>query len=256
MREVIRKIARESPQWSCGQIARVVAVQLGLRVDEKTVRRHLPFSDPRRRRKRHGDQSWSTFVRNHAKIAACDFVSVMTMRFRILYIFVVMEVGSRRILHVGVTEHPTAEWTSQQVREAIPSDSPIRHLIHDGSGQFNDQFRSAAHGLGITPLRTPPYAPKANAFCERLIGTMRRQCLDWIIPLGEWHLRNVVREWAGHYNRARPHMSLGPGVPEPGEVYPAPILSERHVVPEDIDVASTSILGGLHHEYRFAKRAA
>ena len=90
-------------------------------------------------------------MRNYAKeITACDFVSVMTLRFHIVYIFVVMEIGSRRILHVGVTEHPTAEWTSQQLREAIPSDSPIRYLILDGSGQFNDQFRSAAHGLGIT----------------------------------------------------------------------------------------------------------
>ena len=85
---------------------------------------------------------------------------------------------------------------------------------------------------------------------------MRRQCLDWIIPLTECHLRGVVREWAAHYNRARPHMSLGPGVPEPGEVYPAAILAERHVVPADADVVSGSILGGLHHEYRFTKRAA
>ena len=139
---------------------------------------------------------WSTFVRNHAKeIAACDFVSVMTLRFRILYIFVVLEIGSRRILHVGVTEHPTAEWTLQQLREAISIDSPIRHLIHDGSGQFNDHFCRAARGLGIVPLRTPPYAPKANSFCERLIGTLRRQRLDWIIPLSERHLR----EWAAHY---------------------------------------------------------
>jgi transposase InsO family protein len=232
-------------------------VQLGLRVDEKTVRRHLPLSDPRRRRRRKGDQTWSTFVRNHAKeIAACDFVSVMTLRFRVLYIFVVMEIGSRRILHVGVTEHPTAEWTSQRLREAIPSDSPIRHLIHDGSGQFNSHFRRTAQRLGITPLRTPPYAPKANAFCERLIGTMRRQCLDWIIPLNERHLRNAVREWADHYNRARPHMSLGPGVPEPGEVYPAELRDERQEVPTDADLDSEAILGGLHHEYRFTKRAA
>lgn len=256
LRSVIRQIAKENPQWSCGEIARVAAVQLGIRVDRKTVRKYLPPSDPRRRRGRRGDQTWRTFMKNHAKeIAACDFVSVMTARFRIIYVFVVMEIGSRRILHVNATEHPAAEWTSQQLREALPGGSTIKYLVHDGGGQFNDAFRSTARSLGVEPLRTPPHAPQANAFCERLIGTMRRSCLDWIIPLSEAHIRRVAREWAAHYNRGRPHMALGPGVPQPGEHYPAPPLPHRHALPAGARVIATPVLNGLHHEYRFEEAA-
>jgi putative transposase len=257
MRELIRRIARENPQWSCGEIARVVEVQLGARVDAKTVRRYLPLSDPRRRRGRRRDQTWSAFVRNHAKqIAACDFVSVMTVRFRILYVFVVMEIGSRKILHVNVTEHPTAAWCAQQLRDAFHCGGEPKYLIHDGAGMFNDEFRGAAQTLGVEALRTPPHAPKANAFCERLIGTLRRSCFDWIIPLSEEHIRSVVREWSAHYNRGRPHMALGPGVPEPGEQYPAPLLPHRHAIPADARLISTPVLGGLHHGYRLERDAA
>jgi transposase InsO family protein len=256
LRAVIRRIAKENPQWSCGQIARVVEVQLGAPIDENSVRKYLPLSDPRRRGGKRGDQTWKTSLENHAKaVAACDFVSVMTLRFQILYVFLVMEIGSRRILHVNVTQHPTREWTSQQMREAIEPDSSIQYLIHDGAGMFNDAFRSFVRRLGVKPLRTPPYAPKANAFCERLVGTLRRDCLDWIIPLSENQLRALVREWAEHYNRGHPHMSLGPGVPEPGERYPAPLLSPRHAIPSDARIVSKAVLGGLHHEYHFEKLA-
>ncbi len=120
---------------------------------------------------------------------------------------------------------------------------------------FNNEFRIAASRLNVTPLRTPPYAPKANAFCERLIGTLRRECLDWILPLSEDHIRSVVREWAAHYNRGRPHMSLGPGVPEPNEIYPAAPLPHRHEIPPDARLISTPVLGGLHHEYRLERAA-
>lgn len=180
LRGVIRQIARENPQWSVRTIARVAEVQLGVRVADRTVRKYLPPADPRRRHGKRGDQSWSTFMKNHAKeIAACDFVSVMTVRFRILYVFVVMEIGSHRILHVNVTDHPTAEWTSQQRREAFGPDTSMKYLIHDGGGQFNDAFRAAAKSVGVEALRMPAHTPKANAYCERLIGTMRRSCLDW-----------------------------------------------------------------------------
>lgn len=109
--------------------------------------------------------------------------------------------------------------------------------------------------FGIEPLRTPVRSPKANAFCERLIGTMRRECLDWIIPLGEEHLRAFVREWSQHYNRARPHMSLGLGVPEPNEQVPAARLPHRHRLPADARVVSRPTLGGLSHEYHLERAA-
>jgi putative transposase len=101
-------------------------------------------------------------------------------------------------------------------------------------------------------LKSPPRSPKANAFCERLIGTLRRECLDWIIPLSESHLRAVVSEWAAHYNRGRPHTALGPGVPEPPPDLPAPLSATRHELAPGARVVSTKVLGGLHHDYRVA----
>ena len=184
-----------------------------------------------------------------------DFAVERTLLGGILYIHLVMEIGSRRILHVNVTAHPTAEWTAQQLRDAIPSDHPYKHLIHDNDAIFSRMVDATIRSFGIEPVRTPIRAPRANAYCERLIGTLRRECLDRIIPLGEGHLRAVVREWAVHYNRARPHMALGSSVPEPNELYPAPRLEHRHRLPEGSRVASTPVLGGLHHEYRLERAA-
>jgi transposase InsO family protein len=110
--------------------------------------------------------------------------------------------------------------------------------------------------LGVRPLRTPSYAPKANASCERLIGTLRRECLDWILPLSENDVRRVLREWARHYNRGRPHVALGPVLPEPGEGLPAPHLPHRQALPPAARVVSTPVLGDLHHEYRLERPAA
>ena len=162
----------------------------------------------------------------------------------------VMEIGSRRILHTNVTAHPTAEWTIQQFRQCIPCEHAFTHLIHDRDAIFSAAVDATLRSFGITPLRTPVRSPKANAFCERLIGTMRRECLDWIIPLGEGHLRRFVAEWAMHYNRARPHMSLANGVPEPNEHVPAAPLPRRHHLPADALVVAMPILNGLSHEYR------
>jgi transposase InsO family protein len=126
-----------------------------------------------------------------------DFVVAVTLRFRILYVFVVMEVRSRKLLHVNATPCPTSSWTLQQLREAIPSDHGYRGLIHDRSGVFSEDLDRSIEALGIEVLKTPVRAPKANAYCERLIGSLRRECLDWFIPLNERHLRMLAREWAG-----------------------------------------------------------
>src|SRR5258708_25208072 len=175
-----------------------------------------------------------------------DFAVERTMLGGIVYVLVVMEVGSRRILHVNVTDHPTAGWTSQQLRDAIVGDHRYTHLIHDNDAIFSRMVDATIRSFGIEPVRTPIRAPRANAYCERLIGTLRRECLDRIIPLGEGHLRAVVREWAEHYNRARPHMALGSSVPEPNELYPAPMLEHRHRLTEGAHVVSTPFLAGAH----------
>ncbi len=211
---------------------------------------------PRPRGSRASNQRWATFVRNHAKcIVACDFLVSVTASMRVLYVFVAMEIGSRRILHTNVTAHPTAEWTLQQFRECLAYDHPYRYLIHDRDSIFSASLDSELKGFGLRVLKTPVRAPKANAFCERLIGTIRRECLDFLIPINERHLRRIVGEFVTHYNRGRPHSALGPGIPEPPQTE-APAGPHRHKLPAGYRVESTPVLGGLHHEYRLEKEAA
>jgi transposase InsO family protein len=144
----------------------------------------------------------------------------------------------------------------QQLREAIPSDHECRWLIHDRSGIFSNELDRDMNTFGIAVLKTPVRAPKANAYCERLIGSLRRECLDWFIPLHERHVLMLVREWAVHYNEGRPHMSLGPGIPDPPPGLPVLDLSHRYNVADGFSIKKKSILGGLHHEYRLGRTAA
>ena len=210
--ELVRQMALENPTWGEERIADELSLKLGIRVSPRTVGKYLEGGQPRGS----SGQRWSTFVRNHANaVVACDFFVSVTVNFRILYVLVAMEVGSRRILHCNVTQHPTAEWTIQQFREFLAFDHPYHYVIHDRDAIFSSALDAALKGFGVRVLKTPVRAPKANAFCERLIGTIRRECLDFLIPLGEGHLRRILREWVGHYNRGRPHSSLGPGIPEP-----------------------------------------
>jgi len=198
-----------------------------------------------------GDQRWSTFLRNHADaIVACDFFVAVTATYRLLYVFVVIEHGSRRLISVAVTAHPSAAWTLQQLWEVVGFDHAHRHLIHDRDSIFARSLDESIRNLGLTVLKSPPHSPKANAICERVIGTMRRECLDWLIPLSESHLRSILRVWAGHYNHARPHMALGPGVPDPpSEVVPSVTPRTRYRIGERPRVRARPVLGGLHHEY-------
>ena len=142
-----------------------------------------------------------------------------------------------------------------QFREFLAFDHPYRYIIHDRDAIFSSDLDTALKGFGVRVLKTPVRAPKANAFCERLIGTIRRECLDFLIPLGERHIKRILREWVGHYNRGRPHSSLGPGIPEP----PQAMVSagpHRHKLPAGCRITSTPVLGGLHHEYGLKKEAA
>ena len=195
-------------------------------------------------------QTWSTFGRNHASaVLACDFFVAVTATFRVFYVFVVLEVGTRRILHWNVTEHPTAEWTAQQFRMVVPGDQSHRWVIHDRASIYAEGVNATVTAMGLTILKIPVRAPQANAHCERLIGTIRRECLDWLVLFNEEHLRRVLHEWIAHYNRGRPHASLGPGIPEPPPE-PIPKPSHRHRLSVGHRVAPRPILGGLHHEYR------
>jgi len=204
----------ENPTWGEARISSELALKLGISVSPRTVRAYWPEDlSPNRGP---SSQRWMTFVRNHAQaIVACDFVVAVTLRFRILYVFVVMEVGSRKLLHVNATPHPTSSWTLQQLREAIPSHHRYRWLIHDRSGIFSEDLNHSVETLGIEVLKTPVRAPKANAYCERLIGSLRRECLDWFIPMNERHLRKLAREWAVHYNQGATTQKSGTRHPRP-----------------------------------------
>lgn len=186
---------------------------------------------------------------------ACDFFVTVTARFRVLYVFVIMEVGCRRISHLNVTAHPTADWTLQQFREVISGEQPYRFLIHDRDSIYSRDLDSALQEMDLRILKTPYRAPQANAYCERLVGTIRRECLDFLIPLNEKHLRRTLKLWVEHYNRGRPHSSLGPGIPDP-EVGGRRVQPCGHHLPVDHQVVAKAILGGLHYEYRLERYAA
>jgi putative transposase len=254
---LIRQLARDNPTWGQERLANELLLKLGLQVSPRTGRKYMPTQVDGEPGQHTSAQRWRTFVRHHAQaIVACDFCVVVTATFRLLYMLMIMEHATRRILHVNVTTHPTAQWTLQQLREAIPSDHGYRFLIHNRDSIFSQQLDQHMRNLGLRVLKTPPQSPQANALCERLVGTLRRECLDFVIPLTENHLRHMLKVWVKHYNEGRPHMSLGPGIPQLPPNLPVALQTHRHRLPAHLRVTTRPILGGLHHEYRVEKKAA
>jgi putative transposase len=257
LRALIRRMARDNPTWGEERIANELLLKLGLRVSPRTIRKYLPKRPDYGWHRCVPSQCWLTFVRNHAQaIVACDFCVVVTATFHLLYVFVVMEHATRRILHANVTAAPTARWTLQQLREVIPADHAYRFLIHDRDAIFSQELDQRIRYLGLKVLKTPVRSPQANALCERLLGMLRRECLDLLIPLTENHLRRLLQAWVRHYNTGRPHMALGPGIPQPLPPAPVPLQEHRHRIPPHLRVVARPILGGLHHEYCLEKKAA
>ena len=253
LRQLIRQMAVENVTWGEERIANELTLKLGIRVSPRTVGKYLGLGGPVRTPD--PKQRWLTFVRNHARvIVGCDFFVVVTATFRTLYVFVIMDLGTRRILHHNVTAHPTAEWTMQQFREALTGEHAYRFVIHDRDSIFSKKLDGEVTAMGVRVLKTPVRAPKANSICERFGGTMRRECLDFLIPFNERHLRLVLKVWIAHFNQSRPHMSLGPGIPD--ALHPPPETPHRHLIPTSHAVRRAAVLGGLHHEYWLEQRAA
>jgi putative transposase len=252
---LIRQIANENPVWGEERIANELLLKLGIRVSSRTVRKYLPRRPTGRPR---GNLRWSTFLRLHAQgIIACDFFVAVTATFRLLYVFVVIEHRSRRLIHCNVTAHPSAAWTLQQLREALGYEDQYEFLIHDRDSIFAHYLDESIGRLGVRVLKSPAHSPKANSICERVIGTIRRECPDWLIPLSEAHLRFTLKSWIAHYNGARPYMALGPGIPHPpvsSLVHPRP--HSRYRREESYAVRANPILGGLHHEYSLVAACA
>jgi len=254
LRQLIREMAARNVTWGEERIANELKLKLGIRVSPRTVGKYLHTGRPVR--PPDPKQRWLTFVRNHAQvIVACDFFVVVTAMFRTLYVFVMLELGSRRVLHFNVTAHPTAEWTAQQFREALPGGHAYRFVIHDRDSIFTRKLDKELSTMGVQVLRTPVRAPKANSVCERFGGTLRRECLNFLIPFNERHLRVVLNRWIAHFNHARPHMSLGPACPA-SLCPPVPETEHRYCIPAGQAVRCAAILGGLHHEYWLDKVAA
>jgi transposase InsO family protein len=202
-------MALDNVGWGEERLANELLLKLGIRVSPRTVPKYRP---ERPRGGPRGDQHWSTFIRNHAyAIVACDFAVVITATFRLYYVLMVIEHGSRRLLYCNVTEYPTAEWTLQQLREAIPCEHQYRFLIHDNDNIFSTELDKSIPRLGINVIETPYRSPQANSICDRAIGSLRREFLDYVIPLNEAHLRKLIASWKRYYNKTRPHSSLGPG---------------------------------------------
>ncbi|MGB5277928.1 MAG: helix-turn-helix domain-containing protein [Gammaproteobacteria bacterium] len=191
LRTLIRAMARDNPGWGEERIANELSLKLGIQISPRTVRKYMPKRPQGQPR---GDQRWSSFVANHAKaIVACDFLTVVTATFKSLHLFAIIEHGTRKLLHIHVTDHPTAAWTQQRLREVLPSGHGYRFLIHDRDCIFSSQLDQSIAHMGLRVLRTPYRSPKANSHCERVIGTLRRECLAFLIPLTENHFCIILK---------------------------------------------------------------
>jgi transposase InsO family protein len=227
-----------NPLWGAPRIHGEL-LKLGIDIGETSVSKYLV------RRYKPPSQTWRTFLDNHVKtIVSVDFFTVPTIRFQVLYVFLVLAHDRRRILHFGVTAHPTAEWTAQQLREAFPWETAPRYLLRDRDRIFGADFVKQVKAMGIKQVLSAPRSPWQRAYVERVIGTIRRECLDHVIVFSEAGLSRQLRRFADYYHRSRTHLGLQKDTPESRPVQ-APEAGRIVAIPE---------VGGLHHRYE--RRAA
>lgn len=236
VRDLIRRMAAEN-QWRAPRIHGEL-LRLGFNVSERTVSRYLRRLPPRPESR----QNWRTFMKNHREvIAAMDFFTVPTASFRLLYVLFVIRHGRRDIAHWNITEHPSARWVSQQLREAFPYDSASRYLVFDRDTIFSAEVARAVRSMNIEPTRTSYRSPWQNGVAERFVGTLRRELLDHIIVLDDRHLGRLLGEYIGYYLKDRTHLGLDKDAPWVRPVEPRPARPAAvHARPR---------VGGLHHRY-------
>jgi len=238
VRTLIRRMTRENPLWGAPRVHGEL-LKLGIEISQAAVSKYMI------RHPKPPSQSWRTFLRNHVGcLASVDFFVVPTATFQLLFVFIVLRHERRRIVHLGVTAHPTSPWASQQIREAFPWETAPRYLIRDRDGSYGAVFRSRLQAMGINEVLTAPRSPWQNAYAERVIGTIRRECLDHVIILSERHLRRILSSYFDYYHRSRTHLSLEKDCPEPRPVHP----------PDAGKIIAFPQVGGLHHRYE--RRAA
>jgi putative transposase len=238
IRALIRTMSRENPLWGAPRIHGEL-LKLGIDIGETSVSKYIV------RHRRPPSQTWRTFLENHAKsMVSVDFFTVPTIRFQILYVFLVLAHERRRILHFAVTAHPTAEWTVQQLREAFPWETAPRYLLRDRDQIFGKDFVDQVKAMGIKQVLSTPRSPWQRAYVERLIGTIRRDCLDHVIVFHDQSLRRHLRAFVDYYHRSRTHLGLQKDTPEARPIQEAD-AGRIIAIPE---------VGGLHHRYE--RRAA
>jgi transposase InsO family protein len=222
-----------NPTWGSPKIV-VELKKLGIEVAKSTVERYQP-KGPRR-----SSPGWRAFLRLHAReFASMDFFVVPTVELKVLFVLVILGHDRRRVLHFDVTEHPTAEWTAQQLVEAFPFASVPRYLLRDGDAIYGEKVRRKLRALGIEEVVTAPASPWQNAYAERLIGTIRRELLDHVVVLNERHLRRLLKTYVAYYNQWRTHRSLEGDAPDTRPVRPA----------SPARITEIQAVQGLHHYY-------
>jgi transposase InsO family protein len=237
VRQLIRTMAEANSLWGAPRIHGEL-LKLGIVLSQATVAKYMP------RHRRPPSQTWRTFLANHVtQVAAADFFIVPTVTYRLLFVFVILAHHRRRIVHVAVTAHPTAAWTAQQLREAFPEDAAPRYLVHDRDHAFA-ALAATANGMGIKEIHTAPRSPWQNSYAERVIGSIRRECLDHVIVLNEVGLSRIVTRFLAYYHQSRTHLSLAKDSPQPRTISP-PVVGP---------IVATPQVGGLHH--RYDRRAA
>ncbi len=236
IRRIIRHMSRENAKWGSPRIHSELAL-LGYTVDQSTVTTYMC------RHRKPPSQMWRTFLENHAPdIAAIDFFVVPTVRFQLLYCLVVLRHDRRRVVHFNVSTHPTARWTGQQIVEAFPYDEAPRFLLRDRDGIYGVDFRERIMHMGVEEVVTAPRSPWQNPYVERLIGNIRRECLNYVIVLNEAHARRILASYFAYYHESRTHLSLDRNAPIPRRV--------EH--PSEGRVIAIPQVGGLHYRYRRA----
>jgi transposase InsO family protein len=236
---LIRQMADENQLWGAERI-RGELLKLGIKVAKRTIQRYLRAA---RRPNSPRGQSWKTFLSNHT-VWACDFLQVYDSWFRPLFALFFVDIHSRELIHVATTRAPTEQWTAQQLRNITSFGDGPEVIIRDRDQKFGTQFDRVAEGAGIEVVLTAPRTPTMNAICERFLGSVRRECLDHIIILGERHLTHVLKEYCfAYFNPRRPHQGLRQRIPVP---------TSRAVCDDTAKVMSIPVLNGLHHDYQVA----
>ena len=234
VRGLIRRMSRENPLWGAPRIHGELRM-LGFEVSEAAVSKYMP------RHPKPPSQTWRTFLENHVGcLASTDFFVVPTATFSLLFVLVVLRHERRQIVHIGTTAHPTAAWVAQQIREAFPWDTAPRYMIRDRDRVYGIAFRSRIKAMGIEEVVTAPRSPWQSPYVERVIGSIRRECLDHVIVLNERHLRAILLSYIAYYQRSRTHLALARDTPERRSVQPAGAGK----------IVAFPQVGGLHHRYQ------